>query len=171
MRIWLDTEFNSFQGELLSIGMIAENGEYFYAWFDIGQKNLHPWVLENVYPHINYDFAVCEPEHPHFAKQRLSNYLRRCCTEDWVEIIVDWPEDVKHLTEFMITGPGLMIETPVVMKFTIDRSINGQSRVPHNALRDAIGNMEFCLTREEEQKQNRNKISRLYMGGDDDQGF
>lgn len=77
MRIWLDTEFNGFGGDLISIGMIAE--------------------------------------------------------------------DVQHLCKFMITGPGYMITTPKSMQFTIDRSIESVSEVPHNALYDAIANFEYTI--------------------------
>jgi len=148
MRVWLDTEFNGFGGELLSIGMISESGEYFYAWFDIGFQNCVPWVQENVYPHFSTPLEGGDPFEPEGvipAKHRLENYLMR--KGENVEIIADWPEDIQHLSNFMITGPGMMINTPKVMRFTIDRTINGASYLPHHALYDAIANMELSLTR------------------------
>jgi hypothetical protein len=49
----------------------------------------------------------------------------------------------------MITGAGTMINTPNVMTFTIDRRLNGLSEVPHNALYDAIGNLQHYISMDE----------------------
>ena len=44
MRYFLDTEYNGFGGELLSIALSPELGdEEFYATFPLPQQ-IHPWV-------------------------------------------------------------------------------------------------------------------------------
>lgn len=55
MRYWFDTEFmeDGTTIELLSIGMVAEDGREFYAEnaeADLARAN--PWVQENVLPHL-----------------------------------------------------------------------------------------------------------------------
>lgn len=57
MRFWFDTEFiergPQYPIELISIGMVAEDGREFYAEnsdADLSQAN--PWVQENVLPHL-----------------------------------------------------------------------------------------------------------------------
>ncbi|MDX1532783.1 MAG: hypothetical protein R3230_01095 [Nitrosopumilaceae archaeon] len=147
MRVWIDTEFNGFQGDLISIGLIAEDGQYLYCVrHETQNMDIDPWVEEHVMPNLDKtlynggalwkdDFTI---------QYQLQKFLN---SYDGVEIIVDWPEDIKHLCDLMITGPGLMINTPP-MTFTLDRSIDGNSRIPHNAIFDALSNMEFCINRE-----------------------
>lgn len=151
MRVWLDTEFNGFQGDLISIGMIAEDGQFLYAVRNATQQmDIDPWVQENVIPFMgkapHSDYIVLW-EHDTSIKQRLEQFLMKY--ED-VNIIVDWPDDIQHLCKFMITGPGLMINTNKNMRltFTLDRNLDGVSEVPHNAIFDAIGNMQATHDRE-----------------------
>jgi hypothetical protein len=55
MKIWFDTEFweNGRTIDLISIGMVREDGQTFYA--ESSECNLHnasPWVVQNVLPHL-----------------------------------------------------------------------------------------------------------------------
>lgn len=63
MRYWYDTEFieNGETIDLLSIGIVAEDGREFYAQTIRAQNYKqnpslcrHDWVRENVVPHLNY---------------------------------------------------------------------------------------------------------------------
>lgn len=153
MRIWLDTEFNGFKGDLISIGMVAEDGSFFYAVRDaVNSMSIHPWVAEHVMPYLTKrpDDIVQLFEDDTTIRFRLENYLHSWDEE--LEIISDWPEDVQLLNQFMIVSPGMMINTPKVIRYTVDRTIDGLSEIPHNAIYDAIGNMTFALTREYNQK-------------------
>ena len=107
---------------------------------------LHESLVESL-----VEGETVEPEKPFFAKQRLQSFL---ISNNITEIIADWPEDVHHICKFMITGPGIMILTPTKINFIVDRSIEGVSKLPHHALFDAIGNMEFSLSREYMETQN-----------------
>ncbi len=55
MKLWLDCEFHE-DGktiELISIGLVREDGQTFYAeadWYDWDQMT--PWLAENVKPHL-----------------------------------------------------------------------------------------------------------------------
>lgn len=55
MRIWFDTEFidNGFSIELLSIGMVREDGAEFYAEpLEAERARCGDWIKENVLPHL-----------------------------------------------------------------------------------------------------------------------
>ena len=78
-------------------------------------------------------------------QQELQNFLNKY---DSIEIIADWPDDIKYFCELMITAPGYMISTIPKMTFTLDRTLNGVSEFPHHAYYDALANMELTLTKE-----------------------
>jgi hypothetical protein len=137
VRIWLDTEFNDYKGELISIGLVAENGDTWYGvrrWYDPS-----PWVRANVITVLDQ-----EPERDYELQVKLTAFLSKY--EDCI-IIVDWPEDIAHFCNFLITGPGERIETPS-LTFVIKRNLANTaitSRIPHNALEDAKALMESDL--------------------------
>ena len=156
MRLWIDTEFNGFEGELISLALVAESGDMFYIVRKaVDDMVITPWVLENVVPHLSknpegFDIQWSDDT---TSKWVLERYLAQF-NHGGIEIIADWPEDIAHFCHFMITGPGYMINTLNRMTFTIDRTIDGESEVPHNALYDAIANMEQTLSKEIESNRN-----------------
>ena len=149
MRIWIDTEFNGFGGELLSIALVAEDGSYLYEVLPHAiNKPTCKWVTENVIPHILDDPAGDKLEHvslPVVISYEVSHFLMKY---DWVEVIADWPDDIKYLMDLLIIGPGVAVPTQDQLMFTIDRTLGGKSQVPHHAYYDALGNMEQQLTDE-----------------------
>jgi len=102
MRLFLDTEFNGFNGKLMSMALVPEdsNVREFYKELEI-KDQLDTWVRENVVPHL--DLTPCT--HREF-QQALAQYLWEVgeCT-----IIADWPDDIRHFCESLIVGPGQMI--------------------------------------------------------------
>lgn len=55
MRYWFDTEFieNGKTIELLSIGIVAEDGRVLYLESsECNANGASPWVIENVLPHL-----------------------------------------------------------------------------------------------------------------------
>ena len=145
--MWLDTEFNGFCGDLISIALVGEDGNCFYA---IREETLtidiEPWVMEHVMPFLITDEMIdIDYESDEMIRVRLERFLS---VYNSVEIIADWPEDVHHMCKLMICGPGMMINSPQQITFMVDRTINAESEVPHNAFYDAMANMEFTLTRE-----------------------
>jgi hypothetical protein len=55
MKYWIDTEFDERPGklELISIGIVSEDGRDFYAESaEVNWEDTDPWVLENVRPHL-----------------------------------------------------------------------------------------------------------------------
>ncbi len=147
MKFTLDTEFNEFQGELISIALVAEDLEInFYEVLPC--ENPGPWVAQHVIPVLNKTPIHTDPE---IARWLLTEKLQKWFSQfgdSEIEIICDWPDDVRYLCETLITGPGYMIQTPPVIKFTIDRNLPStaeNSKIPHNALEDAIALMKAVL--------------------------
>lgn len=143
MRLFLDTEFNGFNGKLISMALVPEddNVRTFYKELEM-KDQLDPWVKENVVPHL-----VLIPCTQHAFQQALAQYLWEIgdCT-----IIADWPDDIRYFCESLITGPGAMISFMHNLKFELDLGIDYESLVPHCALHDAKAIKEFYLKREEQ---------------------
>ena len=136
MRLFLDTEFNGFNGSLISLALVPEdpNLSEFYKEVEIYEP-LHPWVKENVIPHL-----ILLP----IAKTDLGKLLAEYLWQfDDIEIVADWPDDVRYMCETLISSPGNRYNTPGVIRFTLDFGIKYISEVPHNALYDARAIRDF----------------------------
>jgi len=128
MNLFIDTEFNSFGGELMSIALIADNGNQFYRELYL-PANIHPWVAEHVVPKFS-----STPTSVDQIQRSLEAFLNQF---DKVNIIADWPDDLRHLCQLLITGPGTRISFPPMTMQIVH--LDGESANPHHALFDAIG--------------------------------
>ena len=128
MRLFLDCEFNGFEGELISMALVADNGDEFYEVVAYEHAWCHPWVIQNVIPILNK-----EPISYESFQTKLSSFLRKY---DSIEVIADWPEDFWHFTRALLTGPGEMMAV-TKMSMTLERRLEYISSNPHNALNDA----------------------------------
>lgn len=127
VRLYIDCEWNSYRGDLVSIALVAEDGREFYAV--LGCDNPDPWVAENVMPKLG-----AAPESLGSVQVRLSLFLAQFRA---VHIVADWPEDIEHFCRLLITGPGERIDTPPLTMEVV--RIDAPSDDPHNALADARG--------------------------------
>lgn len=127
MKLFIDCEFNSFKGELISMALVDEQGVFFYEVLPCADP--HPWVAEHVMP-------ILEKKPITLAKLqfRLMAFLSHY---DSVHLIADWPEDIQHFCETLITGPGERLNTPP-LTMEIRRDLDCVSHIPHNALADAF---------------------------------
>lgn len=146
MRYFLDTEFNGFGGELISIALVPESGDQeFYAILPLPEP-LHPWVADHVVPYLHMAPPGMEPamSRPQ-AAQELAAYLR---PDRDPLIVADWPEDIAQFCTLLMTGPGDMVDVGQ-LEFRLMRnpgfSTARNSRVPHNALYDARALRDFAL--------------------------
>jgi hypothetical protein len=128
MRFWLDTEFNEFRGELISMALVAEDGR---EWYEVLPcPNPRSWVAQHVMPILGKNPLNNQLEMSWSLCAFLSQFGH-------IHIIADWPEDIAYFCGVLITGPGQRIETPPTT-FEIDRDLDAAiSAVPHNALEDA----------------------------------
>lgn len=127
MRLWLDTEFNSFCGELISIALVSEDDKEFYEVLEL-PSNINPWVANNVIPLLN--------KNP-ISRKELQEKLRKFLLQfKHVEVIADWPEDISHFMNVQVSQFGHRIATPP-QTIRLVTNLLPESQTPHNALSDA----------------------------------
>ncbi len=149
MRYFLDTEYNGFGGELISLALVPEHGDQeFYAVLPL-PATLHPWVERNVLPYLQTRTIGCEgTESRAEAAARLADYLM---LDGDPVIVADWPEDISHFCWLLTTGPGEIVSIGSLrfhMLRTPGFSTAANSAVPHNALHDARALREFVMETE-----------------------
>lgn len=127
MKLFLDCEFTNFKGELISIGIAADNGEEFYEVVEYPKPS--EWVKENVVP-----ILLKRPQPRIQVQKQLREWLAQF---DAIEVIADWPEDISFFCNLLITGAGIRINTPPLTMQVITEINSDASKMPHNALADA----------------------------------
>ena len=130
-RLWIDTEFNEFRGELISIAIVDERGREFYEVLPPPLVGYGPWVAQNVVPILNKE-AITRTELQAKLHAFLAGY-------ESAHLIADWPEDIEHFLKLLIVGPGQRIG-PDRWTMEVRRDLPNTadvSRIPHNALEDA----------------------------------
>ena len=150
MRYFLDTEFNGFGGELLSLALVPERGvDEFYTTLTI-ERALVPWVERNVVPFL--DHVPAGLQSPRLSRRDaaigISHYL---AMDPEPLIVADWPEDIAQFCNLLMTGPGEMVPIPA-LSFQLmplgGFSTAANSAVPHNALHDARALRDHILALE-----------------------
>ena len=146
MRYFLDTEFNGFGGELLSLALVPEYGDQeFYASLPLPGK-IHPWVEQKVIPYLRH---VPPGVDHHLSREQAAQHIAAYFEGDADPVIIaDWPDDIAYFCALLVTGPGEMAAVNG-LRFEL---VNGagfssaaNSRVPHNALHDARALRDFML--------------------------
>ncbi|APZ97880.1 hypothetical protein BWQ93_04775 [Sphingopyxis sp. QXT-31] len=133
MRYFLDTEFNGFCGELISIALVPEDDAFapFYAAIAIDQPT--DWVRVHALPVLGI-----EPRPRDAVRDLFAAYLMN---DPAPLLVADWPEDIALAARLLITGPGYMKPVRSLRFELVDPDIIGPgvpSAVPHNALHDAV---------------------------------
>ncbi|HEX6409637.1 MAG TPA: hypothetical protein VFZ88_03500 [Sphingomicrobium sp.] len=146
MRYFLDTEFNGFGGALLSVALVPDDGEEFYATLAPVGDPL-PWVERNVLPFLDHVPAALQS--PRLSRRDAAIELSHYLSVDREPVIVaDWPEDIAQLCTLLMTGPGEMVPVPPLTFQLLPLggfSTAANSAVPHNALHDARALKEHVL--------------------------
>lgn len=149
MRYYLDTEFNSFKGRLLSFALVREDNESIYVINPTPMTEAHsitPWVRENVIPRLDQVPSHIVPQYLDYERSAwaIEDFLKG---DESPEIIVDWPDDIKYFSELLITGPGTMIDIPRLI-YRMHRVDAYPSEFPdcvqHNAWWDAMALKVKC---------------------------
>jgi hypothetical protein len=147
MRYFLDTEFNGFEGSLISLALVPEHGDQeFYVVLPLPEE-LHPWVARHVIPYLQ-----SVPEEMSYG--RISRLDAAAAIAEYLAgdtdplIVADWPEDIAHFCSLIVTKAGDM--APIgSLRFQFlsspGFSTAANSRVPHNALHDARALRDFVL--------------------------
>lgn len=149
MKYWLDTEFmeDGRNIDLMSIGIVAEDGREFYCEFDVDFNYANDWVKQNVIPHLKRE--------PIYSREVARKLIIDFCSEkplirgkpefwgwyssyDWVAFcqlfgrMVDLPEGwPKYCRDIKQYCDSLM-----------NPSLPKQETTKHNALEDARWNKQ-----------------------------
>ena len=147
MRYFLDTEFNGFGGELISLALVPDHGDQeFYALLDLPEE-IHPWVARHVVPYLNSVPAGVR----HGIMTRLeaaTALVAYLAGDDDPVIVADWPDDIAYFCSLLITGPGDMVPIGSLRFEFVSSpgfSTAAISKVPHNALHDARALRDFVV--------------------------
>lgn len=150
MKYFLDTEFNGFDGDLLSLALIREDNEAIYITYKY-DKPVVEWVRENVMPIM---LSIPSPM-PGMAYIDVGHHegaaiIRQFLNQDphkMPVIVADWPDDIAYLCKALMTGPGMMAQVDrIVFDYvSVDswfegKFVNGntpEKAVQHNAYWDA----------------------------------
>lgn len=134
-RYYLDTEFNEFGGDLISLALVGENGRELYIATDCDKPSA--WVKENVIPILRAGNANPIMIQPDEFGRAIAWFL---ADEKLPTIIADWPDDIRYFCQAIITGPGEMVAIQR-LQFQMLRMDAYPSQlagaVQHNALWDA----------------------------------
>jgi hypothetical protein len=149
MRYFLDTEYNGIGGELLSLALVPDDGDELYLTLKSSDPPVD-WVERHVVPYLDTvpERLTCPRLTRKDAADALERYLRH---DEEPVIVADWPEDVAHFCNLMITGPGDMVEVRHVTFRLVPMSnfsTAANSKVPHNALHDARALRDHVLAME-----------------------
>ncbi len=147
MRYFLDTEYNGFGGELLSLALVPEDGsEEFYVTLK-SDGPIDPWVERHVVPFL--DMVPDSLVSPRLSRGDAAEALAAWLAHDEApDIVADWPEDLSHFSMLLVIAPGRMVPTPPLSLHLLPLggfSTAANSVVPHNALHDARALREHVM--------------------------
>lgn len=169
MRIFYDTEFAE-DGKtiaLLSIGMVAENGDEYYAivgddYEAVRRALRHDWLKANVIPHLPFRWLEhgmwgWDPNHPDFGavkpRAQIAAEVRHFILSFPDPQLWAWYAAYDHVVLCQLWGRMVDLPDGVPM-FTCDLKQEcvrlGNPHVPeqesgqHNALEDARHNLEIA---------------------------
>ncbi len=144
-KIFLDCEFNGFGGPLISLALAPRDRAIQPLYVVVEHGPVGDWAKQNIIPVLG-DVPHVSRE---FAARQVAQYLRHWFTDP--VIVADWPEDFINLLGLFLIRPGIMVAVP---DFTMEYcSLAGfttaqHSKVPHNALEDAISLRDYYETLE-----------------------
>lgn len=147
MRYYLDTEFNEFGGDLISLALVRDDGYSLYLVYP-DLEDYGDWVKKNVIP-ILWDV----PQSHMYEAYKLEKYEQGArMIQQFLEgdthpvIVTDWPDDIRYFCQAIITGPGMMINIPglVFQMLRVDAYPTAlEGAVQHNAWWDAMALREL----------------------------
>lgn len=141
MRYFLDTEFNGFDGPLISIALVPEfeATPCFYAVLPCLLPSA--WVASHVMPQLE-----AEPRGRADVAAALTAYL---LTDPAPLLVADWPEDIAHAASLLAhQGRRLVPQARFDLLHLPGFCTADTSLKPHNALADARALRREVLARE-----------------------
>jgi hypothetical protein len=158
-RYYLDTEFNSFGGSLISLGIVRHDDPNDCLYLVVPaadiermtfEEGMDPWIERNIIP-VLWDLPpnvgpIIIPVHE--WGQHIADFIYR--ENEITQIIVDWPADAMDFCKLLMAGPGLAVAMPNQTHITILRHIDVYptsvvGAVQHNALWDALAIRQLLI--------------------------
>lgn len=135
MRYYLDTEFNGFGGDLISLALVRDDGAFIYLADHVAEPD--QWVAINVIPKIDVGEAP-----KWVSRATFGHHIRDFLSGDEKPVIVaDWPDDIRYFCVSLIVGPGQRVrplpDIVFVIKWIDAYPTTLPGAVQHNALWDA----------------------------------
>lgn len=154
MRYYLDCEFFGWGGPIISLALVGEDGRELYLAFDQHQlehearivtlADERKWMLDNVLPIIDCEGAKAlrvGQYRSNIAKEWPRHIAEFLMFHETIHITADWPEDIRHICELLMVGPGMTLIPDKRINFEWVRKDAYPSHLPgavqHNALWDA----------------------------------
>lgn len=136
MNYFLDTEFNEFGGDLISLALVREDGgKELYVATGCGAPGA--WVAANVIPIVFCEGAIPVMVNARNIGWEIARFLEG---DEYPVIVADWPDDIRYFCGALITKPGEMVGIPR-LQFNLVRAdaypTTLEGAVQHNALWDA----------------------------------
>jgi hypothetical protein len=138
MKLFLDTEFNEFGGELISMALVSEHEGL--EWYQVRKMTSAPgeWVSQHVIPKLDK-----LPLESHEFRASFQAFISRF---NGAEIIADWPADFEHFCA-LLSGIGAEAGFSIPLECTMQLIRGGEITPdnPHNALSDARALRDWYL--------------------------
>lgn len=143
MRYFVDTEFNGFGGELISIAAVPEDDALPPFYEAIECRTPSDWVTAHVLPVIQ---TKSRP------RAEVAGLFATYLSADSAPVVIaDWPEDIAHAAALLTDGKGGRLMTnEIVFRLLCQSEFSADklSRHPHNAYYDALALRDWVITRE-----------------------
>lgn len=143
MRYYLDTEFNGMGGALISLALVAEEGDR-GIYLATSCPKPKPWIVANVLPVISAGKAPQMVGRTGFGRP-LAEFL---AYDPDATIVCNWPDDIRHFCQAMKQWPDMIWETQL-LRFELVRVGCAHWLVPgavrHNAWWDAVALRQAVL--------------------------
>jgi hypothetical protein len=146
VRYFLDTEFNGFDGPLIAIALVPEDAavQPFYAVLPCPAPTA--WVAAHVIPRLG-----AQPQPREAVVTALSAYL---LADGAPLLVADWPEDIAHAASLLACrGRRIIADVRFELLSLQGFDTASTSRLPHNALADAMALRDEVLGRENDASQ------------------
>jgi hypothetical protein len=130
--LYLDTEFNGFAGDLMSLALVAEDGREWYGVLGLPGE-IDGWVYDNVLPAL---FSLRPTIGPTDEVDFRASLLRFLKQFDCPTIIADWYSDL-HQFFGLFAGGNHTESWAYACRAELVLLDKYESEFPHNALSDA----------------------------------
>ncbi|WP_312809349.1 hypothetical protein [Agrobacterium cavarae] len=127
MRLYVDTEFNGFGGQLISMAVVSEDGREWYEVLPL-PESIDPWVAKNVIPCL-----AKAPIDEMDWRLSLHDFLKQF---DEPTVVADWYTDLVHFFG-SFQGRDHAETFAYSCKAELVVLDTYESEIPHNALSDA----------------------------------